>query len=79
VIRIDLGKRAVNVKLSDSEIEARRKELMDKGGYKQVRSQTPWQEIFRREAGPLSGGMVFEDAVRFKKIGRDEWIPRDNH
>jgi len=52
---------------------------MDKGGYKQVRSQTPWQEIFRKEVGPLSGGMVFENAVKFRRIGGDEWVPRDNH
>jgi len=68
IVRIDLSKRRVDVKISEEEIAERRRVLMENGGYagtkgkdgksKVPRSQTPWQEMFRGEAGPLSGGMV---------------------
>lgn len=65
--------------LSDDEIASRREELLDKGGYKVPKSQTPWQEIFRNEVGGLSAGMVIERAVKYRGIGGDGDVPRDNH
>lgn len=77
VLRVDLNKRRVDMLMPESEIEERRAELEKKGGYARVEAQTPWQDIFRRETGPLSEGMVFKRATRFQKVARH--IPRDNH
>ena len=77
ILRVDLEKRRVDMLISESEIESRRAELMAKGGYAIVESQTPYQDLFRRETGPLSEGMVWKRAVRFQKIGK--LVPRDNH
>jgi dihydroxy-acid dehydratase len=79
VLRVDLNKRRVDLLVSEEEIASRRKALMDGGGYKSAKSQTPWQELFRGQVGPLSGGMVFEEAVKYRGVGGDEFIPRDNH
>lgn len=77
VLRVDLNKRKVEMLISVKEIEERRAELMKKGGYAVVEAQTPYQDFFRRETGPLSEGMVFKRATRFQKIAQK--IPRDNH
>jgi dihydroxy-acid dehydratase len=77
VLRVDLDKRRVDMLIPESEIESRRAELMAKGGYAIVESQTPYQDLFRRETGPLSEGMVWKRAVRFQRIGG--LVPRDNH
>lgn len=79
VLRVDLNQRTVTLLLPDSEIEARRKELMEKGGYKYVESQTPYQDLFRRETGPLSEGMVWKRATRFQRLAQNLPPPRDNH
>ncbi|KAF2719018.1 dihydroxy-acid and 6-phosphogluconate dehydratase [Polychaeton citri CBS 116435] len=76
-LRVDLKQRSVNMLLPDSEIEARRTQLMKDGGYKIVPSQTPWQDIFRREVGPLSEGMVFPASTKFRNIAEKDI--RDNH
>jgi dihydroxy-acid dehydratase len=77
VLRVDLNKRTVIMLLPEDEIEKRRAELMKNGGYAVKESQTPYQDLFRRETGPLSEGMVFKRATRFQKIAKN--IPRDNH
>ena len=78
-IRIDLNKGTVNVLLSDAELEKRRKELQASGGYKYPASQTPWQEMQRRDVGQMGTGMVLESAVKYQKIAQTKGIPRDNH
>ncbi|KAI0161254.1 dihydroxy-acid dehydratase [Xylariaceae sp. FL1272] len=78
-VRVDIGKRRVDIKISDDEIAARRKELESKGGYHGPPSATPWQDIFRREVGPLSEGMVLKSAPRFQRVAQDYPVPRDNH
>lgn len=78
-LRIDLSKRRVDLLSSEEEIENRRKELLDGGGYKAIESHTPYQDFFRRETGPLSEGMVFKRAVQFQKIAQKVEMPRDNH
>jgi dihydroxy-acid dehydratase len=77
VLRVDLNKRKVTLLLPANEIEERRAELMKNGGYAVKESQTPYQDLFRRETGPLSEGMVFKRATRFQRIAQN--IPRDNH
>ncbi|KXS94692.1 hypothetical protein AC578_10369 [Pseudocercospora eumusae] len=79
MLRVDLNKRRVDMLIADSEIEARRKELLAKGGYKMIESHTPYQDIFRREVGPLSEGMVFKKATRFQRVAQKVPMPRDNH
>lgn len=79
VVRVDLNARRVDIMLSEEVLEARRVELDARGGYHGPPSQTPWQDIFRREVGGLSEGMVFKRAVRFRKIAQEHPVPRDNH
>lgn len=79
VVRVDLNKRRVDIMLPEEEMRARREELEAKGGYKVPPSQTPWQDIFRREVGGLNEGMVFERATRFQRIAQRYPVPRDNH
>jgi dihydroxy-acid dehydratase len=77
VLRVDLNKRKVILLLPEDDIKERRAELMKRGGYAVKESQTPYQDLFRRETGPLSEGMVFKRATRFQRIAQN--IPRDNH
>ncbi len=78
-IRIDLGKRAVNVLVSEPELAARRNALDAAGGYGYPESQTPWQEIQRGIVDDLSHGMVLKPAVAYLRIAKTKGIPRDNH
>jgi dihydroxy-acid dehydratase len=78
-LRIDLTKRKVDILVSEDELKARRKELDAKGGYPIPPSETPWQDLFRREVGNLSEGMVMKRAVQFQRIAQNSPIPRHNH
>lgn len=78
-VRIDLNKGTANMLVSDAELKKRREELEKAGGYKVPESQTPWQEIFRKEVDQLSNGMVMKGAVKFQRIASTKGIPRDNH
>ena len=79
LLRVDLNKRRVDMLIGDSEIEKRRKELLAKGGYKYAENHTPYQDLFRREVGPLSEGMVFRRAVEYQRVAQNYPSPRDNH
>ena len=79
VLRVDLTKRTVNILVSDDELATRRRELQDKGGYDVPESQTPWQDIFRRETGQLSEGMVLNCAPKYQRIAQRWPAPRHNH
>ena len=79
VLRADLNKRKVLLLVSDEELKRRRQELDGKGGYAVPESQTPWQDIFRREVGQLSGGMVLNRAVKYQRIAQRWPAPRHNH
>jgi len=78
-VRIDLNKGTCDVLISDAELKVRHDELEKSGGYKVPESQTPWQEIFRKEVGQLDGGMVLKGATKFQRIAKTMGIPRDNH
>jgi len=78
-VRIDLNKRTVNILISKTEYERRRKALAKKGGFKYPESQTPWQEIQRGIVDELSNGMVLKPAVKYQKIDQTKGVPRDNH
>lgn len=79
VLRVDLNKRRVDIQLDDAELKRRRSDLEKKGGFPVPESQTPWQEIFRKETGQLNEGMVIESAVKYQRIAQKYPAPRDNH
>ncbi|CAI6094472.1 unnamed protein product [Clonostachys chloroleuca] len=78
-LRVDLTKRRVDILVPAEELDARRKELEAKGGYPIPPSHTPWQDIFRREVGGLSEGMVMKKAVQFQRVAQTYPTPRDCH
>ncbi|KAI1182742.1 dihydroxy-acid dehydratase [Nemania serpens] len=80
VLRVDLDKRRVDfVSVSDEELRERRRRLEAEGGYRAPPSHTPWQDLFRREVGGLSEGMVLRRATQFQRVAQTYGAPRDNH
>jgi dihydroxy-acid dehydratase len=79
MVRIDLNKGECNLLISDAELKKRHADLEASGGYKVPESQTPWQEIFRKETDQLAQGMVLKGAVKFQRVGKVHPVPRDNH
>ncbi|MBZ6077432.1 IlvD/Edd family dehydratase [Microvirga puerhi] len=77
-VRIDLNKRSADILISGEELQRRRQELREKGGYPYPESQTPWQEIQRAMVDQLSEGMTLKPAVKFQRVAQ-KYIPRDNH
>jgi dihydroxy-acid dehydratase len=78
-IRIDLGKRTADILVPAEELESRRAELAQAGGYAYPESQTPWQEIQRGLVDELSNGMVLKPAVAYQRIAETKGVPRHNH
>lgn len=78
-LRVDLNERRVDILVDADEIERRKVDLHAKGGYSGPESQTPWQEIFRRETDQLSEGMVLRDAVKYQRVAQRWEEPRHNH
>lgn len=79
MVRIDLTKGECNMLVSDAELKKRREELEKAGGYHVPPSQTPWQELFRKEVDQLSHGMVMKGATKFQRVAKVSPVPRDNH
>ena len=79
IVRVDLNKRSVDIRISKAEILRRQRRLKAAGGHPIPESQTPWQEIQRDYVDELSEGMVLKPAVKYQKIDRKKGIPRDNH
>lgn len=77
-VRIDLGKREANILISDEDLESRRRELAEAGGFAYPDHQTPWQEIQRGIVAQLDEGMVLKPAVKYQRVA-DNAMPRDNH
>jgi dihydroxy-acid dehydratase len=73
-IRIDIGKRRVDVQLADEEIAARRNAL----ALPKLEHQTPWQELYRATVGQLDTGGCIELAVKYHDIVH-KGLPRDSH
>ena len=78
-VRIDLRARTVNVLVPEDELDRRRRELQEAGGYAYPPSQTPWQELQRSVTGQLDTGAVLEGAEKYQRIAQTKGIPRDNH
>jgi len=73
IIRVDLAARRCDMLVDEAEIE--RRKLV---GVKPIPPDaTPWQSLYRKTVGQLSGGACIEDALRFQRIARA--FPRHNH
>jgi dihydroxy-acid dehydratase len=79
MVRVDLNTGDCNMLVPEAELKKRRAELEKSGGYKVPESQTPWQEIFRKETDQLAQGMVLKGATKFRRIAKVHPVPRDNH
>jgi dihydroxy-acid dehydratase len=78
-VRIDLNTGDANILISNEEIENRRRQLAEVGGYSYPVHQTPWQEIQRGIIDQLGDGAVLKPAVSYQRIAQTNGIPRDNH
>jgi dihydroxyacid dehydratase/phosphogluconate dehydratase len=74
-VRVDLNRKRVDLLLSQSEIEERKKNYEPR---KWV-NQTPWQEIYRRLVGTLSEGACLEMGLKYRDIAREHGVPRHSH
>ena len=77
-VRVDLNTSAVNVLISDDELQARAERLAAEGGYPIPENQTPWQQYSGELVGSLSDGMVLKDAPNYRDIAAKH-KPRHNH
>ncbi|KAL3478663.1 dihydroxy-acid/6-phosphogluconate dehydratase [Aspergillus californicus] len=78
-VRVDLNKRRVDILISEDELQERRDNLQATGGYRIPESQTPWQELFRKETSQLNEGMVLREAVKYQRLAQTGETPRHNH
>lgn len=78
-LRVDLNARRVDILLPREELQARRGEFERDGGYKMPASETPWQDLYRRETGQLDQGMVMNKALAYQKVLSIAPTPRHNH
>ncbi len=77
-IRVDLNTCTVNILISDVELERRKDQLIQNGGYPVPESQIPWQQYFRDLVQPFDKGMNLRNADAYRDIARKS-LPRDNH
>jgi dihydroxy-acid dehydratase len=79
IVRVDLRRCRVDVRVSDEELARRRVELEAKGGFAYPPAQTPWQAIQRSLTGQLETGAILEGSEAFQRIAQTRGLPRDNH
>lgn len=72
-VRLDLNAGTLDAVVPEAEWQARR----DAWEAPEIKSQTPWQEIYRSHVGQLAQGGCLELATAYQRIARD--LPRDNH
>ncbi len=73
MVKVDLRNRTVNVLLTDEEIAQRWAEFTPK----ELKHDSPWQELYRAHTGQLETGAVLEMAVKYRNL-RDV-VPRHSH
>jgi dihydroxy-acid dehydratase len=78
-IRIDLRRGTADMLVSEDELERRRQALQAAGGYHYPESQTPWQELQRKNVGQLQSGAVLEPAVKYQRLAQTKGVPRHSH
>jgi dihydroxy-acid dehydratase len=74
-IRIDLNTRKVDVLLPEGELAARRAAWRKP----EIKSQTPWEEIFRSMVGQMGQGSCLEPATLYLNILETRGEARNNH
>ena len=72
-VRLDLNACRLDALVDDAEWQARRASWTPP----EIRSQTPWQELYRANVGQLAEGGCLELATAYRRVGQD--LPRDNH
>jgi dihydroxy-acid dehydratase len=77
-VRIDLKKGTADILIDNAELASRREKLK-RDGFPIPESQTPWQELQRRDVDQLAQGMVLKSAVKYQRIAQSKGVPRDNH
>ncbi|MDG2199253.1 MAG: dihydroxy-acid dehydratase family protein [SAR324 cluster bacterium] len=77
-VRIDLKKGRADILIDGAELASRREKL-ERDGFPIPESQTPWQELQRRDVDQLAQGMVLKSAVKYQRIAQSKGVPRDNH
>jgi xylonate dehydratase len=65
-LKVDLQNRTIDLLLSDQETENRRKSWKRPT----LRSDSPWQELFRNHVGQLDSGGCLEFAVKYRNLGK---------
>ncbi|WP_299867245.1 IlvD/Edd family dehydratase [uncultured Hoeflea sp.] len=73
MVRLDLNACTLDAMVDEAEWQARRAAWTAP----ELKHQTPWQEIYRKNVGQLADGGCLELATAYQKIRRD--LPRDNH
>ena len=73
MVRLDLNASTMDA-LVDEDEWRRRAEAWERP---ELRSQTPWQEIYRTHVGQLADGGCLELATAYQRVCED--MPRDNH
>ncbi len=77
-VRIDLKKGKADILIDDAELASRREKL-ERDEFPIPESQTPWQELQRRDVDQLAQGMVLKSAIKYQRIAQSKGVPRDNH
>ncbi|MEO0912683.1 MAG: dihydroxy-acid dehydratase, partial [Pseudomonadota bacterium] len=72
-VRLDLNTSRLDALVPEAEWQARR----DAWQAPDIKSQTPWEEIYRTHVGQLDKGGCLELATTYQRIAKD--LPRDNH
>jgi dihydroxy-acid dehydratase len=74
-IRVDLGRKRVDLLVSDEELESRKRNRRPATWV----DETPWQEIYRRLVGGLSQGACLEFALKYRDVVAAHEAPRHSH
>jgi dihydroxy-acid dehydratase len=72
-VRLDLNACTLDALVPEKDWAARREAWTAP----ELRNQTPWQEIYRKNVGQLADGGCLELATAYHRIVKD--LPRDNH
>jgi dihydroxyacid dehydratase/phosphogluconate dehydratase len=72
-VKVDLHHRRVDALLSEEEIARRRLEL----AHVPLKSDSPWQELYRANVGQLDTGACLEFAVNYRDLRKT--VPRHSH
>lgn len=78
-VRVDLGAGTADIMISDDELTRRRTAFTARGGYPYPDSQTPWQELQRRDVGDYASGATLESAVKYQRLAQTVGVPRHSH